>query len=90
MSERRVRVRVTGSVQGVFFREATRREAERRSVAGWVRNSGDGTVEAIFEGETAAVEEMVRFCRTGPERAAVEGCDVSEETPEGLTGFEVR
>jgi len=81
---------VDGRVQGVFFRDTTRREAERRSVAGWVRNSGDGTVEAIFEGETAAVEEMVRFCRTGPERAVVEGWEVSEETPEGLTGFEVR
>ena len=55
----RKRIRVSGRVQGVFFRDSVRREAERRDVAGWVRNRSDGTVEAVFEGEEA--EAMVAF-----------------------------
>ncbi len=86
----RRRVVADGRVQGVFFRDTTRREAERRGVAGWVTNRGDGSVEAVFEGEAAAVEALVSFCRAGPGRASVESLDVSEEEPEGLEGFEVR
>jgi acylphosphatase len=87
----RVRKRVTvhGRVQGVFFRDTTRRQAESRGVAGWVRNNPDGSVEAAFEGDAAAVDEMVRFAHEGPRGAAVEHVDVVEEKPEGLTGFRV-
>src|ERR687893_82609 len=63
--ERR-RVVVHGEVQGVFFRDSTRDEAERRGVAGWVTNRSDGAVEAVFEGEPDAVEALVSFCRSGP------------------------
>ena len=80
---------VRGFVQGVWFRESCRREAERRDVAGWVRNRMDGAVEAVFEGPTAAVAEMVAWCRLGPPRAEVSGVDVTEEAPEGLVGFRV-
>ena len=59
-------------------------------MAGWVRNTPDGTVEAVFEGEPEAVEEMVEFCRRGPGRSEVTGIDVEEEQAEGLSGFEVR
>ena len=86
----RRRAVVHGSVQGVFFRDTTRREAESRGVAGWVANRPDGTVEAVFEGEPDAVESMLRFTREGPGRAEVERVDVSEEEPEGLEGFAVR
>jgi acylphosphatase len=86
----RRRVVVQGFVQGVFFRDTTRREAQRRGVAGWVANRGDGAVEAVFEGEAAAVEEMVAFSRRGPARAEVEEVAVFEEEPEGLSRFEVR
>jgi acylphosphatase len=86
----RKRVVVSGRVQGVFFRDTARRRAEAAGVAGWVRNRDDGAVEAAFEGEPAAVEELVEFCRRGPSRAEVAAVDVSEEQPEGLTGFEVR
>ena len=80
-----------GRVQGVFFRESTRREADARGVAGWVRNRDDGAVEAVFEGEPGAVEAMVAWCREGPEGAVVEDIEASlEEDPDGLTGFEVR
>ncbi len=86
----RRRVRAFGEVQGVFFRDATSREASAGGVAGWVRNCGDGTVEAVFEGAEDAVSAMVDFCRGGPGRASVERLDVETEAPEGLSGFEVR
>ncbi|MEV6207063.1 acylphosphatase [Kitasatospora sp. NPDC051914] len=86
----RRRVVVAGVVQGVFFRDTCRREAAAAGVAGWVRNLPDGRVEAVFEGPQDAVERMVAWCGRGPSRAVVEERRVSEEPPEGLTGFEVR
>jgi acylphosphatase len=85
----RKRVIVHGRVQGVFFRDATRRLAELHGVAGSVRNTTDGTVEAVFEGLPDAVEKLVAFCEEGPRGAAVERVDVYEESPEGLRGFRV-
>jgi len=84
------RVVVRGRVQGVFFRDTARRRAESAGVAGWIANRGDGAVEAVFEGEPWAVEQLVEFSRRGPSRAVVEDIEVIEEDPEGLTGFEVR
>jgi acylphosphatase len=86
----RRRVVVHGYVQGVFFRDATRREARRRGVAGWVSNRPDGAVEAVFEGDPEAVEEMVRFCERGPRGADVARVEKSEEPVEGLSGFVIR
>jgi acylphosphatase len=77
-------------VQGVFFRDSTRREAERRGVAGWAANRSDGAVEAVFEGEPQAVQAMVEFVRRGPGHAEVSDVEVREEDPEGLQGFSVR
>ena len=79
-----------GRVQGVFFRDSARREAERLGVAGWIANNSDGTVEAVFEGDEGAVETMIEFCRKGPGRADVERVEVTDEEPEGLDGFSVR
>lgn len=84
------RVVVHGRVQGVFFRDTTRREARRQGLAGWVRNCPDGTVEAVFEGAGDAVAAMVRWCREGPRHADVDDVEVSEVEPAGLTGFVVR
>jgi acylphosphatase len=81
---------ISGRVQGVFFRDTVRRHADAAGVAGWVRNTPDGTVEAVFEGGPGAVEEMVEFSRHGPSRAEVSSVEVVEEEPEGLSGFEVR
>ena len=81
---------VRGDVQGVFFRDSTRREAEQRGVAGWVENRADGAVEAVFEGPADDVEALVEFCRSGPARAEVGDVEVSEEEPTGLEGFRVR
>ena len=86
----RRRVVVSGRVQGVWFRESCRREAESLGVAGSVRNRADGAVEAVFEGESAAVLALVAWCRTGPPRADVEHVEVADETPEGVAGFRVR
>jgi acylphosphatase len=82
---------VHGEVQGVFFRDSTRREAEARGLAGWVRNRDDGAVEAVFEGARDDVDAMVKWCREGPSRADVVDMQVSlREEADGLTGFEVR
>ncbi|HEY7122124.1 MAG TPA: acylphosphatase [Solirubrobacterales bacterium] len=86
----RRRVIVSGRVQGVFFRDSVRRRAETAGVTGWVRNTAEGTVEAVFEGEPAAVDELVEFCRRGPSSAEVTSVEVTEEAPEGLSGFQVR
>ena len=86
----RRRVVVHGFVQGVFFRDSTRRLAQRHEVAGWVANRPDGAVEAVFEGEAAAVGRLVAFSREGPRGAQVDSVEVVEEEPEGLRGFGVR
>ena len=86
----RKRVVVSGRVQGVFFRDTARRRAESAGVAGWISNRPDGAVEAVFEGDPVAVEELVEFCRRGPSRAEIASVEVEEEEPEGLSGFEVR
>jgi len=86
----RTRVVVHGHVQGVFFRDSCRREAQSRGLAGWVTNRPDGAVEAVFEGEPADVAALVEFCRDGPRGAEVRSVEESSEQPEGLTGFDVR
>jgi acylphosphatase len=86
----RKRVRAHGRVQGVFFRDTVRRAAQREGVAGWAANRPDGTVEAVFEGEDAAVGRLVDLCFGGPGHAEVERLDVASEAPEGLRGFDVR
>ena len=86
----RRRVIVHGLVQGVFFRDTTRRLAESHGVAGWARNNADGTVEAVLEGSPDAVERLVAFAHRGPRGAQVERVEVLEEDDEGLSGFAVR
>jgi acylphosphatase len=83
----RAHVRVSGRVQGVYFRGETRDRASSRRVAGWIRNCPAGTVEAVFEGSREAVESMIEWCRRGPRGARVDGVDVRWEAPEGLAGF---
>ncbi|MEM2102932.1 MAG: acylphosphatase [Candidatus Bathyarchaeia archaeon] len=75
----RVHVFVSGRVQGVFFRDETRRQAIKYKVTGWVRNTHDGRVEAVFEGEQEDVEKLVEFCRKGPPYAKVTNVEVTLE-----------
>lgn len=86
----RVRVLVSGKVQGVFFRDTCRRVALEHNVAGWVRNLPDGRVEAVFEGPDDKVERLVAWSRRGPRSAVVTDVAVFSEAPEGLTGFHIR
>jgi acylphosphatase len=72
----RAHVLISGRVQGVFFRVETRREALKRKIVGWVRNTIDGKVEAVFEGKKEDVKKMIDFCRKGPSNANVTGVDV--------------
>jgi acylphosphatase len=85
----RRRVVVHGLVQGVFFRDTVRRKALSAGVAGWVRNNRDGTIEAVLEGETQAVEWVVEACRRGPRGARVDQLEVTSEELEGLRGFAI-
>ena len=86
----RRKVVVHGRVQGVFFRDSLRRLAEENGVSGWARNTPEGTLEAVFEGEAEDVERLVSFARTGPPDASVQAVDVREEEAEGLSGFSIR
>lgn len=83
---------LSGRVQGVWFRESTRRIAEDLGVSGWIRNLPDGRVEAVFEGEQAQVARAVAFVSQGPPRARVARVEVREEEPVADDGarFEVR
>jgi acylphosphatase len=81
---------VHGRVQGVFFRDSCRAEAEAAGVSGWVSNEPDGTVRAHFEGDPDAVERLVAWTRHGPAHADVRDVEVADVRPEGLSRFEVR
>jgi acylphosphatase len=86
----RRRVIVQGRVQGVFFRDSVRERARAHGVSGWILNRSDGGVEAVLEGRSDLVDRVVRFCKIGPRQASVEQIHVTEEEPEGLSGFEIR
>jgi acylphosphatase len=86
----RLRVVVSGRVQGVWFRESCRREAAAAGVGGWVRNHADGTVHAALEGDPAAVARVVAWLRHGPPRAEVTDVAVTPDEPLGEHHFEVR
>jgi acylphosphatase len=86
----RVHVVVSGRVQGVWYRQSCRDRAAAAGLAGWVRNRGDGSVEAVLEGDRRAVDDLVAWMADGPPHAVVTGLRVSDETPTGETGFRVR
>ena len=76
----RKRLRITGCVQGVAFRASTVAAARQLGLRGWVANRADGSVEAVAEGDAAAVTALVRWCHHGPPAARVDRVDVTEET----------
>ena len=87
---KRVRVVVSGRVQGVWFRASTEETAQRLGLSGWVRNRGDGKLEACFEGNDADVDAAVAWCREGPRMAEVGSVELSEEPTTGESGFRVQ
>jgi acylphosphatase len=91
VSTKRIRLRIEGKVQGVFFRESTRVEASRLGLSGWVRNEADGSVAAVAEGEASALDAFVRWCHQGPPLAMVSRVTVAPELgDERFDGFTVR
>ena len=86
----RRRVVVHGHVQGVFFRDTVQRHALAVGMSGWVRNTSQGTVEAVFEGAAEVVQALVTLCHKGPSGARVDRVEVFEEEPQGLAGFSIR
>ena len=85
-----VRVRIYGRVQGVWFRGWTVREASGRGLSGWVRNRADGSVEAVFAGPEAGVQDMIAACRRGPSAARVNRIEQAAETAAVEPGFHQR
>ncbi len=89
--QERARVSISGRVQGVFFRDSAREKAEELGLTGWVGNTPDGRVEALFEGPSEGVRQMVDWCQQGPPQASVESVDTDFEEFRGdLEGFDVR
>ncbi len=88
---KRARVRISGRVQGVCYRQSTVAMASGVGLCGWVRNLADGGVEALFEGEAALVEAAIRWCHAGPARARVDTVAVEWlDGPAECAGFVIR
>ncbi len=90
-TKKRARVIVSGRVQGVFYRAATREKAAACGLTGWVKNRHDGRVEMVMEGDPSAIEEVIRWCHVGPPAAHVTDVEVEwgEATGE-FTSFSIR
>lgn len=87
----RAHIFVTGRVQGVCYRAFTKENAVAAGLNGWVRNTDDGCVEAVFEGSKSEIERMISICRQGPTASLVRDIDVQwEGAAEGLKGFQIR
>ena len=82
----RAHVFISGRVQGVFYRASTKNMAEQLGLKGWVRNTSDGRVETVFEGEETAVKDMISWCHNGPRSAEVS--DVTVDYTKFLGEFE--
>ncbi len=91
MSQKCVHVFVTGRVQGVFFRQATRVTAIKNNVTGWIKNLDDGRVEVLIEGEDKSVDSVIEWCNYGPANSRVDNIQVNTEDYSGkFESFEVR
>lgn len=86
---RRVRLFISGRVQGVWYRGSMQRKAKSRALTGWVRNLPDGRVEASVEGEPAEVESLIAWCGRGPSGARVTGVETRDEPPGGGESFDI-
>jgi len=91
MDKKRVHLKITGRVQGVGFRNSTRRKARELGVSGWVKNLADGSVEAVVAGEKDNVEDLISWANTGPRLANVNEVEVDRRQPKNdLDGFSIR
>lgn len=93
MEQKTIRARVYGIVQGVCFREYTRRKADQLALVGWVRNRSDGSVEALISGPPERIDEIVAWLHHGPPQAHVERLEIDSETAPSLPpspAFQIR
>ena len=87
----RIKLRVTGRVQGVYYRASTQERARNLGLSGWIRNTRDGAVELEAEGPASAIEKLVEWCRQGPPAARVRDVEIDSLEPVGeSTGFQIR
>lgn len=88
--QRQASLKITGLVQGVFFRDHARQKARELEIKGWVRNEKDGSVSVLAQGRQAGLDEFIEWCKKGPDSAKVENVEVVWEKPaDALTGFEI-
>lgn len=87
---KRAHLFISGQVQGVFFRAYTQAKAQKLGLAGWVRNTSDDQVEAVFEGPEERLKEMIAWCHQGSPASQVEKAEISWEEAENLQGFEIK
>ena len=82
---------ISGRVQGVWFRASTKQQAEKLGLTGWVRNISSGQVEAVFEGESDKLDEMIKWCHKGPSLSKVENVEIKKQTPtDAFDDFSIR
>lgn len=86
-----VHLRISGRVQGVYYRASMLQEAQQLGVTGWVRNRPDGSVEAVAEGSKAKLDALIAWCRQGPDGARVSGVEAQWQPPQNsFVGFAIR
>lgn len=85
-----IHVVIYGRVQGVFYRVSTKQKAEQLGLTGWVKNTHDGCVEAVFEGDENIVHEMIRWCHIGPSSSKVNNVIVDKKTLENFDDFTIK
>lgn len=80
---------ISGKVQGVFYRASAKKKAEELNINGWIKNTREGNVEAMISGEGEAINRFVEWCKSGPERAVVEGVRITNKEPSVFASFRV-
>lgn len=90
MGEKSLHVRISGKVQGVFYRVWTKGTADDLGLSGWVKNNRDGSVEAVFSGDADNVEQMLNLCLSGPPEAEVSNIEILAESVSCESGFEIQ
>jgi acylphosphatase len=85
-----VHIFISGKVQGVGYRFATKQQAQKLGINGWVSNLPDGRVEAVLAGDRSAVQQMIQWCRLGPTAAVVKNVIVEEIEPKKIKGFTIK
>jgi acylphosphatase len=88
---KQVHVRISGHVQGVWYRASTKQKAEELGITGWVKNTSDGAVEAVFAGEEEVVDAMISWCQKGPRLAKVTNVEMNDQPYSGeFEGFTIK